>query len=241
MNKNIIILIVAFIVVSIFIFLGNPHFAILFCIFSGAFEFNYLNIKRYANLIAEPIESASGYQMRIKHLKMIAEKASTLGFKENSVYRENTLLIPDIVCQFKHEIEPHFLTAIHHGLNITLSFCTYFEPKSSLTTCSNPVEGNWPLLPGEHIRILKTENLENLWAEHKKGVDFLKQYSFKEKDLTLEEFIWQHLTDFTDSAKNVISMKYWLIKATWWELREKGTIYCKSIQQQVQSGMIKLE
>jgi len=192
------------------------------------------------NLVPEPLESISDCHIRIRHLKKIAEKASMMGFKENSVYRLKTFM-PGIVCQFKHKYEPIFLTADYGSYRVTFGFCTYFEPKGSLTTCSNSSPGNLPPLPSNQIRMFQTEDLEELLAEHKKGIEFFKQNSYKEKDLTLEEFTALFLSIDIETIKNVMKMKLWPFKAAWWMLIYRGRMYRKSIQEQVQSGMAKLE
>ena len=193
MNKYVIFFISFYASCLILCFLVNPLIMIYVMFALGPFVLAYLSLMKYSNLIMEPVVSASGFRMRLNHLKKYSEKASTLGFKENSVYRLNTLFIPDIVCLFKHEKEPLFLEANHHGRKITLSIYTYFEPKGSLITCSSPGPGNLPPFPDDQIRMLKTEDLENLLAEHMKGVEFIKQNSYKEKDLTLEEFTGLYL------------------------------------------------
>ena len=93
----------------------------------------------------------------------------------------------------------------------------------------------------EHDEPEHGDVLEELLVEHKKGIEFFEQNSYKEKDLTLEEFTALYLSTHTETIKNVMKMKLWPFKAAWWMFTFRGRMYRKSIQEQVQSGMAKLE
>jgi len=59
---------------------------------------------------------------------------------------------------------------------------------------------------------------------------------------TMHQLIFeQALSNFIEVPKNVMKMKFWPFKAGAWFLIERGKMYNKSIQEQAQSGMIKLE
>jgi hypothetical protein len=203
-----------------------------------AFTYGSFSYSFRTSLKVEPVPQ-KGYNLRIKDLDLETKKVESIGFKKIDAFYLK--MIPDSVTYvLKHREDPVYLCLYHFGTKKTCDFFTRYENDYTLTTCDNIDGGMTPRPERSLLQITTRVSYEQLFEIHKKAHNFLIDKSLNLVELPQEEFRRYFLKSINDYARYVRTYSLWPVRLIFWTVSKRGRVYCKEIETQYNSGLIKL-
>lgn len=241
-NKFVIVnLVIGFAIVSLHYFFDIPLWILLVAliplsiigmiIYTSIFNFR-------KDLQFEPIDRVK-FEERIRQMETDACKVINLGFNKTDEFYLK--LIPDSITYiFKHASEPIYMNLYHMGPKIVPDVVTLFDSGFSLTTSSTPDAGNIPRSNNEFLQVFENLSYENLYEEHRKSVEFLKNRGLNPREASQPEFRDEFMKSLKETGEKVMSYTLWPVLLLFWVVTVRGKIHKMPIEKQVESGLISI-